>query len=172
MTYTAVPVQNGTAIGITQTAGGTGQGFTIFDNVSLRTVNFAGQAWPNPKSINTILNIPYMLDVPGNDSQGFTLYVETGPVSLMWVSSIFVGIPELGGSVLDSNGSRDVVKRVPVVSDPGTILYDDASIHSKDFIDVSGVSLKQFHVSLTDENGNNIHVPNSWSVSITFSAHD
>ena len=81
-TYTAVPVQNGSRIGITLTAGSTGQRFSIFDDVSLRSVNFQGKVWPNPRSVNTIINTPAMMSVPGNDVRGFTLYVETGPVSL------------------------------------------------------------------------------------------
>lgn len=112
-----------------------------------------------------------MSSVSENDVQGFTLCVETGPVSLMWLSSVFIRIPEIANSVLDSNGSRDVAKRVPVVSDPDQILYDDSSIHSRDSMPCENLTLKQLHIRLTDENSNDIPVRNSWSFSLTFSEH-
>ena len=106
----------------------------------------------NPQSLNQILNTPSA----GNPDVVFT----SGVITLARVHCAYLRSPELSGSTLDSNGRLDVVKRIPLTSDFGTLVVSDSNIETSDLMDVSGRTLRVLNFLVTDEHGNQLDLHN------------
>jgi len=147
-------------ITITQTSG---SGFLIYDDYTLKTLGrkdpsnagFYGTLpkIPNPQSLNQTLNTP----LAGNPDVVFV----SGVIILARVRCAYLRSPDLSSmNTLDSSGRRDVMKRIPLTSDFGTLVVGSDSIESSDWMDISGRTLERISFKLTDSHGNTLDLHN------------
>ena len=124
------------------------------------TINYT-----NPETANDMLGIT-----------GVTTYTdapnvfETGFVNLRPVHNIYVTSPNLGSfDTLGPRGEQNIIKKVPVSSDWGYVVFDSV-VSEHDYIDVSKGYFKTIELVLRDARGNVIELNNGhWSLSIVFS---
>ena len=118
----------------------------------------------NPETVNDMLGIT-----------GATVYTDagsfqTGFVNLRPVHNIYVTSPNLGSfDTLGPRGEQNIIKKVPVSSDWGYVVFDSV-VSEHDYIDVSKGYFKTIELVLRDSRGNVIDLNNGhWSQSIVFS---
>jgi len=119
----------------------------------------------NPLSINDVIKV-----------SGQTTYsqlggtVETGFINLRSIHNIYITSPNLGAfDTLGPRGEQNIVKKVPVSSDWGYVIFDSV-VSEHDYIDVSKGYFKTIELVLRDVRGNVIDLNKShWSLSIVFS---
>jgi len=101
------------------------------------------------KSANDILSINY-LDVEETANNPFY----TGLIDLRRYHNLYITSPNLSSfTTLAPRGLSTVIKKVPVTSDYGTILYDNV-VSNHDWVDVSKMLLKTLEFRITDVHGN------------------
>ena len=119
----------------------------------------------NPQSANDMFGIT-----------GTTVYTdhphafETQFINLRPVHNIYVTSPNLGSfDTLGPRGEQNIIKKVPVSSDWGYVVFDSV-VSEHDYIDVSNGFFKVIELVLRDSRGNVIDLNNGhWSLSIVFS---
>jgi hypothetical protein len=119
----------------------------------------------NPQSLNDVIKV-----------SGATNYVqhstpeESGFINLRSVHNIYVTSPNLGSfDTLGPRGEQNIVKKVPVSSDWGYVIFDSV-VSEHDYIDVSKGYFKTIELVLRDVRGNVIDLNKAhWSLSIVFS---
>ena len=119
----------------------------------------------NPQSANDMFGIT-----------GTTVYTdhphafETQFINLRPVHNIYVTSPNLGSfDTLGPRGEQNIIKKVPVSSDWGYVVFDSV-VSEHDYINVSKGFFKVIELVLRDSRGNVIDLNNGhWSLSIVFS---
>ena len=119
----------------------------------------------NPLTMNDVIKVT-----------GTTTYsqvggtVETGFINLRSIHNIYITSPNLGAfDTLGPRGEQNIIKKVPVSSDWGYVIFDSV-VSEHDYIDVSKGYFKTIELALRDVRGNVIDLNKAhWSVSIVFS---
>jgi hypothetical protein len=110
------------------------------------------------RSINDILTNT----IPNQDNEIFT-----GLIDLRRYSNLYITSSNLSSySVLGSNGQSNILKKVPVNVDYGSIIYDNINANH-DWCNVSKMLLKTIEFRITDDYGNDIDLRGksvSWSM--------
>ena len=119
----------------------------------------------NPLTMNDVIKVSGKTEY---SQAGGT--VETGFISLRSVHNIYITSPNLGSfDTLGPRGEQNIVKKVPVTSDFGYVIFDSV-VSEHDYIDVSKGYFKTIEMTLRDVRGNVIDINKAhWSVSIVFS---
>ena len=148
-------------ITITQTSGG---GFVVYDDHTLKTVGRKNPATgglygtlptiPNPQSLQQALGIPTAPTTPG-------VTFQSGVITLARVTSAYLRSPDLSNmNTMDSNGRLDVLKRIPISSEFGTLIVGSDNIETSDLMQVSNRTLRALTFVLTDGHGNQLDLHN------------
>ena len=92
---------------------------------------------------------------------------ETGSINLRHIHNIYITSPNLGSfDTLGPRGEQNIVKKVPVTSDWGYVIFDSV-VAEHDYIDVSKGFYKLIEMTLRDVRGNVIDLHKAhWSMSI------
>ena len=121
--------------------------------------------YTNPYTANDLLRISgtTQQSQPGGS-------VETQFIHLRAHHNIYITSPNLGSfDALGPSGEQNIVKKVPVSSDWGYVIFDSV-VAEHDYIDVSKGYFKTIELVLRDVRGNVIDLNKAhWSVSIVFS---
>ena len=156
----------------------TGHIHTIFSDEELAdmTTTLAGDPYDsgwlggtingtNPLTMNDVIKVSGKTEY---SQAGGT--VETGFISLRSVHNIYITSPNLGSfDTLGPRGEQNIVKKVPVTSDFGYVIFDSV-VSEHDYIDVSKGYFKTIEMTLRDVRGNVIDINKAhWSASIVFS---
>jgi hypothetical protein len=123
---------------------------------------------PNATSPFTMNDVMKVSGVTTYSDTGGTL--ETGFINLRSIHNIYITSPNLGSfDTLGPRGEQNIVKKVPVSSDWGYVIFDSV-VSEHDHIDVSKGYFKTIELTLRDVRGNVINLNKAhWSVSIAFS---
>ena len=155
-----------------QTALQTTHPFTVSFNTQLKTLTIrlytvAGLCWriytdyevqtlqgiSDPQSINEIIqNIRQTSDIKRN---GDTIAVPR--IILHPINNVYITSPNLGNFDTLATFSNNVIKKVPVLSDYGTLIVDQF-VAPSDFLSCSGQSLKILEFHFRDGRGNYIEL--------------
>lgn len=125
-----------------------GKSFKIFTDDELKnTNNWSGDAYntDNLLSANEIITntVPYQGTV-----------VRTGLIDLRRYHNIYITSPNLASfSTLGPRGEGNIIKKVPVVSDYGSIIYNNI-VAQHEYFSVSKLLLKTLEFKLVDVHGN------------------
>ena len=119
----------------------------------------------NPLTMNDVIKVSGKTEY---SQTGGT--VETGFISLRSAHNIYITSPNLGSfDTLGPRGEQNIVKKVPVTSDFGYVIFDSV-VSEHDYIDVSKGYFKTIEMTLRDVRGNVIDINKAhWSASIVFS---
>ena len=95
-----------------------GNGFMILSDKNLRDFgwNVTGTNLTALRSLNTILATP---DADVADSTAFGVSFTSGISVLIRLPSVYLRCSQLSGGCIAEDGSRDVVKRIPITTDMG-----------------------------------------------------
>ena len=147
-------------ISITQAGGG---GFIVYDEHTLKTNGMIDSTFlANPQSLNQVLN------TPSYGGSGATSWV-SGVITLARITELYIRSSSLSNySTIDSNGRYDCLKRVLCDKDFGLVITTDGSVEVSDLQDVSGRTLRNIDISLTDSHGNLVQMPLDWSFALNF----
>ena len=159
-TYTCTYNDVQQRITITQSNGG---GFVVYDDQTLKTLGRKNPAVdglygtlpviPNPQSLQQALGIP----TAGAPDVTF----QSGVITLARVTEAYLRSPDLSNmNTMDSNGRLDVLKRIPISSDFGTLVVGSDNIETSDLMDVSNRTLRTLTFVLTDSHGNQLDLHN------------
>jgi hypothetical protein len=154
---------------ITQT---NGSGFLIYDDQTLKTL---GRKSPlanglygtlpvisNPQSLQQVLNIP--------QSSNPDVIWASGMIILARVTECYLKSPDLTSmDTMDSNGRYDVLRRIPLSSNFGTLVVGSNTLNQCDYFDVSERCFSRLSFQLTDSHGNVLDLHNhDWSFALCF----
>ena len=141
----------------------------LLDPATLTAGNFAwnGDAYNKNdlKSANTIIS---------NTANNSTPYTDTVPfnnhLNLQPIRNIYIHSPNLGNfQTLGARGEQTIIKKVPVSSNQGDMIFSDYTSSGYDMLDCSKQTLRQLEFRLTNVDG--IEIPfndNHVSFSIVF----
>ena len=103
----------------------------------------------NPQSLGQTLNLPSAAEP--------NVIFTSGVIILARVMEAYLRSPNLTNyGTLDAIGRQDVLKRIPITSDFGTVVVSESGIETSDLMDVSGRTLRAMDFTLTDAHANQL----------------
>ena len=141
----------------------------LLDPATLTAGNFAwnGDAYNKNdlKSANTIISNTANNSTPYTDTVQFNNHLNLQPIR-----NIYIHSPNLGNfQTLGARGEQTIIKKVPVSSNQGDMIFSDYTSSGYDMLDCSKQTLRQIEFRLTNVDG--IEIPfndNHVSFSIVF----
>ena len=141
----------------------------LLDPATLTAGNFAwnGDAYNKNdlKSANTIISNTANNSTPYTDTVQFNNHLNLQPIR-----NIYIHSPNLGNfQTLGARGEQTIIKKVPVSSNQGDMIFSDYTSSGYDMLDCSKQTLRQLEFRLTNVDG--IEIPfndNHVSFSIVF----
>lgn len=128
------------------------QGVIFADDQWLKENDFTGVRITNPKSIASMIGLPYAPDV-AMDSYGYTVSISEDyakPAALIRLHSIRLNCREPSGHCMDERGAVQTIKKCVLNDDFGFLVVDTSNAGEMDWYPWHGMTLKQFHFSLVD----------------------
>ena len=116
----------------------------------------------NPQTLQQVLNIP--------KSENPDVIWAGGVIILARVTECYLRSPDLSNmNTMDSNGRYDVLRRIPLSSDFGTLVVGSDTLSQCDYMDVSERCFSRLSFQLTDSHGNVLDLHNhDWSFALCF----
>ena len=127
-------------------------GILLADDRWLMENDFEGVRVTNPKSLSTMIGLPYAPDA-AMDSFGYLTVLDdthAKPSVLIRLHSLRLNCPELSNSgVVDEKGAKQTIKKVILDESFGFLVNDTAKNDERDWHPISG-TFKQFHWTFVD----------------------
>ena len=142
----------------------------VFSDKNLRDFgwNVVGTNLGALRSLNTILATP---DADVADSTAFNVSFTSGISVMIRLPSVYLRCSQLSGGCIAEDGSRDVVKRIPITTDMGGLQTAEMSaLTPADYLSCSNKVIKGLDFRLTSADGTHLEMGGDVSFSLVFLA--